>query len=99
MVHEQAHEQLQQRVKQLEKQLTERQWVEQALETQRQELISILDSIDEAIYVCDPESHELLYVNGAAEAIFGPDIVGKECYRVFQGLDKPCDFCTNPMKF
>jgi PAS domain S-box-containing protein len=99
MVHEQTHEQLQQRVKQLEKQVAERQRVEQVLETQRQELISFLDSIDEAIYVCDPESHELLYVNGATKAIFGPDIVGKECYCVFQGLDKPCDFCTNPIIF
>ncbi|MHA2428429.1 MAG: PAS domain S-box protein [Candidatus Hermodarchaeia archaeon] len=97
MVHELTHEQLQQRVKELEKQVAEGQWVEQALDAQRQELISIFDSIDEAIYVCDPESHEVLYVNAATKALFGPHIVGKKCYRVFQGLNEPCDFCTNPM--
>ncbi|MBW1896977.1 MAG: PAS domain S-box protein, partial [Deltaproteobacteria bacterium] len=73
--------------------------VEKALERQRQELISIFDSIDEAIYVSDPVSYELLYVNAATKALFGPDVVGRKCYRTFQGLDEPCDFCTNSMIF
>ncbi|MDY6851612.1 MAG: PAS domain S-box protein [Thermodesulfobacteriota bacterium] len=59
------------------------------------EMTSVFDSIDEAIYVSDTETYELLYVNSAVKSIFGEDIVGKKCYQVLQGLDKPCDFCTN----
>jgi PAS domain S-box-containing protein len=80
-----------------EDETAKRELAEKALERQRQELISIFDSIDEAIYVCDPVSYELLYVNAAAKALFGSDILGQKCYRTFQGLDDPCDFCTNAM--
>ena len=81
----------------LEDEAAKRELAEKALERQRQELISIFDSIDEVIYVCDPVSYELLYVNAAAKAVFGPDIVGQKCYETFQGLDEPCEVCTNPM--
>ena len=99
MAEKPTYEELEQRLRELEDVETRRALAEEALETQRQELISIFDSIDEAIYVCDPGTHELLYVNAATKAIFGTDIVGKKCYRVFQGLDEPCVFCTNLMIF
>jgi len=99
MAEKPTYEELEQRLRQLEDVEARRALAEEALETQRQELISIFDSIDEAIYVCDPRTHALLYVNAATKAIFGPDILGKQCYRVFQGLDEPCVFCTNPMIF
>ena len=94
-----SYEELQLRVKELEGGAAERERLEKALEVQIQELISIFDGISEPIYVCDPESHELLYANAAVASFFGPDILGKKCYRVLQGLDEPCDFCTNPMIF
>jgi len=94
-----TYEELEQRVVELERETARRESAERALDAQKQELISIFDSIDEAIYVCDPESYELLYVNAAAKSLFGPDIVGKKCHVTFQGLDEPCDFCTNPMIF
>jgi PAS domain S-box-containing protein len=99
MANELTYEELEQKVRELEEEAAERKRLEEALDTQRRELISIFDSIDEGVYVCDPESYELLYVNAAAKAIFGSDIVGEKCYQVFQGLDSPCDFCTNPMIF
>jgi PAS domain S-box-containing protein len=64
-------------------------------EVQLEQILSIFDAIDEKIYVADPESHEILYVNPAKRAVFGQDIVGEKCYKVFQGLDEPCDFCSN----
>jgi PAS domain S-box-containing protein len=97
MAEEPTYEELKQRILELEKETAQREMAERALDAQRQELISIFDSIDEAIYVCDPESHEVLYVNAATKALFGPDIISKKCFHVFQGLDEPCDFCTNPM--
>jgi PAS domain S-box-containing protein len=77
--------------------LIERIKAEQTLDEPWEQLISIFDAIDEKVYVSDPVTHEILYVNPAKKSVFGHDIVGQECYRVFQGLDEPCDFCTNPM--
>ena len=99
MSREPSYEELEQRLKELESEAAERERLEKALDVQIQELISIFDGISEPIYVCDPGSHELLYANAAVASIFGPDIVGKKCYRVLQGLDEPCDFCTNSMIF
>ncbi len=68
---------------------------EEALESERSQLLSIFDSIDERIYISDPYTHEILYVNKALKASFTEDVVGKTCYTTFQGLNAPCDFCTN----
>ena len=59
---------------------------------------AILDGISEVIYVADPESHELLYVNQAFARIWG-QTVGEKCYKILQGLDSPCEFCTNDKIF
>ncbi|MCM8769744.1 MAG: diguanylate cyclase [Candidatus Omnitrophica bacterium] len=63
-----------------------------------QELISIFNCLDELIYVVDPKSYEILYVNPALKKSFG-EVVGQKCYQVFQRLDKPCPFCTNKYIF
>lgn len=60
----------------------------------RAQLMSIFDSIDEPIYVADPSTYELVYVNEAFRRHWG-DGVGKLCYRVLQNADEPCSFCTN----
>ena len=67
----------------------------ETLEKEREQLLSIFDSIDEIIYVSDMESHEILYANPALEKAFNRKIVGERCYRVLQNKDAPCDFCTN----
>jgi PAS domain S-box-containing protein len=61
---------------------------------ERQQLLSIFDSINEVVYVSDPDTYEVLYVNEAASSNFG-DVVGGKCYKAFQGLKSPCPFCTN----
>ena len=96
---ESTSKELSEKLIELEAEVTRRESAEKALSAQSQELMSIFDSIDEAIYVMDPDTYELLYVNAATRAIFGTDVVGRKCYQVLQGLDKPCDFCTNPMIF
>ncbi len=67
----------------------------QSLVFDRAQLLSIFDGIDASIYVADPETHEVLYVNRALEETFGKELVGEVCYQAFQGLDAPCEFCTN----
>ena len=69
--------------------------VEEALIFEQEQLLSLFESIDEAIYVVDPESHEILYANKFLKNAFGKDLVGGICYRELQGVDEPCEFCTN----
>ena len=56
---------------------------------------AILDQLDEIIYLSDPKSYELLYLNRRGRTIFGAIKEGAKCYEHLQGADKPCEFCTN----
>ena len=67
-------------------------------ETERMQFLSMFDAMDEVVYVADPETHELLYMNAAARAQWG-DGTGRKCHGVFQNLDSPCHFCTNDRIF
>ncbi len=75
--------------------ITARVRAEEELREEHGQLLSIFNSIDQAIYVADLDTHEILFANRAAEADFRESLIGKTCYRVLQGFDKPCDFCTN----
>lgn len=61
--------------------------------------ILITDTIDDAAYVSDTETHELYYVNNAILDMLGNPTEevwrNTKCYKLLQGLDAPCDFCTN----
>ena len=64
----------------------------------RQDVLhTMLDGLSELIYVCDMETHRLLYLNEEGRRLYGVDAVGGErlCYQVLQGRDEPCPFCTN----
>jgi len=65
------------------------------LVTERAQLLSIFDSLDEIIYVSDPETYEILYVNQAMQNALQKKLIGGICYQEFQGLEAPCEFCTN----
>ena len=55
--------------------------------------------LKEIVYVSDPETHELVYLNPYGRSVFGltnpSDYLGKKCYHVLQGFDSPCEFCSN----
>ena len=70
---------------------------DEALRFEREQLLSIFDSINEIIYVSDPHTYEILFVNRATKEAFGKDPTGGLCYREFQNFDAPCEFCTNPI--
>lgn len=78
--------------------VTHRHRAEETHETQRQQLLSIFDNIDEPVYISDPARYELLYVNEAFRRCWGNG-VGQKCYAVVHGLDAPCPFCTNDQIF
>jgi PAS domain S-box-containing protein len=58
-------------------------------------LSALSDGMEEAVYVIDPEKYEVLFANKKAKELFGEDIIGKKCFRVFENLSHPCPFCTN----
>ncbi len=65
-------------------------------ELRNDEIGNIIESMDEMVYVSDPETYELYYLNAAGRRITGVyDYKGCKCYKVLQGKNKPCDFCTN----
>lgn len=58
---------------------------------------TLFDSMNAIVYVADLETYELLYVNRFAAEHFGQEWQGSKCYHYLQsGMDKPCEFCTNP---
>lgn len=65
------------------------------LKVEREQLLSIFDSIDEIIYVSDPETYEVLYANQYLIEKIGSVPIGKKCYEVFRNFKQPCEFCTN----
>jgi signal transduction histidine kinase/ABC-type uncharacterized transport system substrate-binding protein len=76
------------------KEITDRKMVENLLSLEREQLLSIFDSINEVIYVSDPETYELLFINEAFKQNWG-DGTGKKCYSVLYNGAEPCEFCTN----
>ncbi|MDK2912497.1 MAG: hypothetical protein PWR29_1454 [Methanolobus sp.] len=72
---------------------------EEELAKQHEQLLSVFDAIDEPVYVCDPLTYELLFINSPLQAEHGKDVLGRKCYSVLQGRDSPCPFCTNDRIF
>jgi PAS domain S-box-containing protein len=65
------------------------------LKSEQQQLLSIFDSINHAIYVADPKTYEILYTNSKLRRSLKKDATGKKCYEVLQNKSSPCGFCTN----
>ena len=61
-------------------------------------LLQVFDSIDEPIYLCDPETYEVLYANQTLRSLYDV-VLRKKCYKLFHNIDSPCSFCTNKFIF
>ena len=79
--------------------VTEQKTAEILLAGEREQLKALFDSTDDIIYVADPDTHELLFVNRAVRETWGDEAVGKMCHEVLQDRSSPCPFCTNPLIF
>lgn len=59
---------------------------------------TLIDELDEIVYVSDRDTYELLFVNKIGQKLLGTsDYQGKKCYALIQGLTSPCPFCTNDL--
>jgi len=67
---------------------------EEALRTERQQLLSIFDSINEVISVADAETYEILYANKFTKEHHGQELIGGICFKELHGADRPCSYCA-----
>ncbi|MDR2593457.1 MAG: response regulator [Fibromonadaceae bacterium] len=72
--------------------------IERAKESAEQSikvLTNVLNGLDIMIYVTDPSTDKILFINENMKKHYGLDeAIGKICYKVFQeGMDKKCEFC------
>jgi len=74
--------------------ITDRKKAEDALRSEREQLLSIFESINEVILVIDPRTYEILFANKFAEDLFGKNLIGGTCYEKLNGLDSPCGHCA-----
>lgn len=63
-----------------------------------EKLSNILASVTDHMSMID-EQYNIVWTNEAAKELFGPDLVGKKCYSVYQGRVKPCDTCMTTQCF
>ncbi len=71
---------------------------EEELRKSHARMLAVFDGIEEPIYVSDPETFEILFVNRILENIFG-EPGNRRCYEYLQGRNSPCPFCTNDLIF
>ncbi|MFR1727369.1 hybrid sensor histidine kinase/response regulator [[Clostridium] hylemonae] len=58
----------------------------------------MMEEYDGNIYISDIETYDLLYLNQTACRSLDrhlEEIIGCKCYKVIQGRNDPCPFCTN----
>lgn len=79
--------------------ITEQKKDKKSLGYEKDKIAAIFNSIEEVMYVSDPETCELLFVNDEFRNNWGDDILGKKCYSVLHKRDAPCEFCTNDRIF
>lgn len=79
--------------------ITGRKKAEELINFERAQLLSIFNSLNEMVFVSDPLSYEILYVNKKLRDMFAENPVGKACYRILQNLEQPCAFCNNQLLF
>lgn len=65
------------------------------IESEREQFLSILNSIPEIIYVSDFETNEILFTNKKLKELLGRDITGEICYKAIQDKNEICEYCSN----
>ncbi len=80
---------------QINEEISKRKQREHEIDLLNRQFYTILDNFPEVLYVTDPETYEVLFVNKSFRELLGQDPIGKKCYEEFQGFKNPCPFCTN----
>ena len=63
-------------------------------------LQSVMSNVDAVIYVCDPATKRLIYMNNyLLDLVDREDALGGICYELLHGNTEPCDFCPQKHLF
>lgn len=73
--------------------ITERKEIEDEVRLHHERFLTVLDSIDAAIYVADLETYEVLFMNKHMIETYGQDMTGSICWKAIRRLSGPCDWC------
>ncbi len=73
--------------------ITELKRAQRRLEASIGLLGTVMDAIPAEIYVMDPETYSILFMNKAMQRRFGEDTIGKPCWQVLHDEPGPCPFC------
>ncbi|GAG53293.1 unnamed protein product, partial [marine sediment metagenome] len=77
--------------------VTKRKAVEEALQSERNKLVSILDSMADGVYIVD-QDYNIQYLNPVLQKEFGKP-AGRKCYTYFHDRERVCPWCKNPEVF
>jgi len=64
----------------------------EALKKSEEKLTGIIASVRDHMSMID-DQYNIVWTNNAAKELFGPDLIGRKCYSVYHGYDKPCEQC------
>jgi len=67
--------------------------VEEKLKESEEKYRSMMESMDEAVYICSPDFH-IEYMNPAMIKRTGYNASGESCHKVMHGLDEKCPWCV-----
>jgi len=71
--------------------ITERKRAEEALQSEKNKLQSLIDAMDYTVTIQDAE-YNIIFQNELEKIIYG-DHPGEKCYRIYAGREKKCDIC------
>ena len=58
--------------------------------------LAILDELEDVVYLTDPDTYEVYFINRAGLKNSPiKEYKGLPCYKILQGKEHPCEFCTN----
>jgi|GEM_PF-624032 len=77
--------------------MAERRKAEEALGLERNKLKGILDSMNDGVYIVNPQ-YEILYTNPVVEKEFGP-VKSRKCHEYFYNLPNVCSWCKSKEVF
>jgi PAS domain S-box-containing protein len=79
---------------QLQKDIQDRKQVEAELRESQEKYRSMMDAMDDAVYICSDDFH-IAYMNPAMIRRVGHETMGGSCSSAIHGLDEKCPWCVH----
>ena len=83
-----------QRVKEFEKQAAKRKRAEQALKESEEKYRSIMEAINDPVYICSPD-YRVAYMNPVMIKRIGRNAKGESCYKSIHERSEKCPWCVH----